>query len=50
MHSPLGRALLAAALLSTWLVLLMLGRSLGGAVYLLLAAALAIFPWRAIRG
>jgi hypothetical protein len=36
-------------LLSSWLVLLLLGWSFGGAVYLLLAAALAVFPWRALR-
>lgn len=36
------------ALLSAWLVLLLLGWDLGGAVYLLLAAALVAFPWRAL--
>jgi hypothetical protein len=36
-------------LLSAWLVLLLLGWSAGGAVYLLLLAALALFPWRALR-
>lgn len=34
------------ALLSAWLVLLLMGWAFGGAVYLLLAAALAVFPWR----
>lgn len=42
------RLLAAFALLSGWLALLLLGWSLGGAVYLLLAAAVAVFPWRAL--
>ena len=37
------------ALLSAWLVLLLLGSPLGIAVYLLLLAALAVFPWRLLR-
>lgn len=44
------RLALAFGLLSAWLVLLLLGWSAGGAVYLLLAAALGVFPWRALRG
>ena len=39
----------ALALFSAWLVLLLLGSPLGAAVYLLLAAALAVFPWRLLR-
>jgi hypothetical protein len=39
----------AFALLSAWLVLLLLGSPLGAAVYLLLLAALAVFPWRLLR-
>jgi len=44
-----GRLALSVALLSAWLALLMLGWSAGGAVYLLLVAALAVFPWRALN-
>jgi membrane protein implicated in regulation of membrane protease activity len=43
------RLALAAGMLSTWLALLLLGWSFHGAVYLLLAAALAVFPWRLLR-
>lgn len=48
MAAPTLRAALAFALLSAWLVLLLSGVALGGAVYLLLAAALLLFPWRAL--
>lgn len=41
------RAALAVAALSAWLVLLFSGLVAGGAVHLLFAAALALFPWRA---
>lgn len=44
-----GRLLLSAGLLSAWLVLLFSGWSFGGAVHLLLAATLAVFPWRELR-
>ena len=44
------RAALACAALSAWLVLLFAGWTLGGAVYLLLVAALVLFPWRAGAG
>lgn len=47
--SPTFRLLLASALLSTWLMLLFVGWKLGGAVYLLLLAALVVFPWRSLR-
>jgi hypothetical protein len=43
------RIVLALALFSAWLVLLLLGSPLGAFVYLLLAAALAVFPWRLLR-
>jgi hypothetical protein len=39
----------AFALFSAWLVLLLLGSPLGAAVYALLVAALAVFPWRLLR-
>lgn len=39
----------AFALLSAWLVLLLVGSPLGAAVYLLLVAALVVFPWRLLR-
>ncbi len=38
--------MLACALFSCWMILLMTGFVLGGAVQLLLALALALFPWR----
>jgi hypothetical protein len=44
--TPNLRLLLASALLSGWLLLLLVGWILGGAVHLLLVAALATFPWR----
>jgi hypothetical protein len=42
----MGRALVATGLLSAWLVLLFSGVALGGAVHLLLLAALVTYPWR----
>lgn len=50
MLSPTVRAALAFALLSAWLVLLMSGVALAGAVHLLPAAALLLFPWRLLAG
>lgn len=47
--SPTLRLLISATLVSTWLVLLFTGWAFGGAVYLLLAAALVVFPWTALR-
>ena len=44
------RLLLSVGLVSAWLALLILGWSAGGAVYLLLVAGLAKFPWRELRG
>jgi hypothetical protein len=48
MTSPVARAALALALLSGWLVALFAGFVAGGAAHLLLAGALASFPWRGI--
>ena len=45
--SAAARLLSSAALLSSWLILLFVGFALGGAVHLLLAAALLLFPCRA---
>ena len=45
----MARLALSFGLLSAWLALLLLGWSFGGAVYLLLVAALALFPWRLLR-
>ena len=44
------RILVSFVAVSGWLVLLMTGQALGGAVHLLLAAALVAFPWRRLRG
>jgi hypothetical protein len=41
------RLFASAAAIAAWLALLFLGQALGGAVHLLLAAALVLFPWRA---
>jgi hypothetical protein len=38
--------LFALILFSAWLALLFSGVALGGAVHLLLVAALGLFPWR----
>lgn len=43
----MSRAALSVAALSAWLVLLFTGWVAGGAVHLLFAAALLVFPWRA---
>jgi membrane protein implicated in regulation of membrane protease activity len=47
--SPTLRLLISAVVLSTWLVLLFSGWAFGGAVYLLLAVALVVFPWTSLR-
>lgn len=44
--SPLPRLTLSVALLSGWLILLLSGVALGGAIHLLLLASLVLFPWR----
>jgi len=41
------RAALALILFSCWLALLFAGFALGGAIHLLLFAALGLFPWKA---
>ena len=47
--SPTLRIALSAVALSSWIVLLFAGYTLGGAVHLLLAAGLVLFPWRLLR-
>ncbi len=49
-RSPTLRAAAALALVSTWMVALFSGVAAGGAVHLILLAALAVFPWRVLRG
>ena len=49
MRSPTVRAALALLLFSFWLALLFAGFALGGGVHLLLLAAVALFPWKAMR-
>ncbi len=49
MRSAYPAAALAALLASGWLAGLFAGRLAGGALHLLLAASLAIFPWKALR-
>ena len=46
MGSATSRLFLCAALGGVWLALLFLGLTLGGAIHLLAAGALAAFPWR----
>ena len=46
--SPRRRLLLASVLFSSWMVLLMTGFVLGGGLHLLLALALALFPWNSL--
>lgn len=47
--SPLQRTLVAVVLFSTWMVCLLSGWAFGGAIHLVLAGGLAIFPWRELR-
>jgi hypothetical protein len=47
MRFPAIRAVFSLILISAWLALLFSGLAFGGAVHLFLAAALALFPWRA---
>ena len=44
-----ARLLAAALLLGAWLGLLLVGFAFGGLIHLLLAGALAVFPWRLLR-
>jgi len=46
---PVPRAALALLLFSGWMALLFWGFAFHGGVHLLLAAALALFPWKAAR-
>ncbi len=50
MRSEIIGVLLALVLFSSWLALLFLGLAFGGAVHLLLLAALGLFPWRIAAG
>ena len=43
------RTAAALALFTGWLALLFAGFAVGGAVHLLLAGSLALFPWRTLR-
>ena len=47
--SSLQRNLLASVLISGWLVFLLVGWALGGAIHLALVGALLVFPWRELR-
>jgi hypothetical protein len=46
MRNTTLRALLGLILISAWLALLFSGLAFGGAIHLLLVAALVLFPWR----
>lgn len=48
MRSPTLRAALALLLFSSWMGLFFAGFALGGAIHLLLLAALILFPWKAL--
>lgn len=45
----MARLTLSVGLLSAWLILLLSGFALGGAIHLLLLASLLLFPWREAR-
>lgn len=47
--TPILRAALALLLFTGWLALLFMGFAAGGAVHLMLAGALVLFPWRTVR-
>ena len=47
--TAMARLTLSVALLAAWLVSLMSGVSLAGAIHLLLLASLVLFPWREKR-
>jgi hypothetical protein len=47
--TPTLRTAAALVLFTGWLALLLAGLAGGGAVHLLLAGSLALFPWRALR-
>jgi uncharacterized RDD family membrane protein YckC len=44
------RLLVACGLFSLWFVALLGGVAGGGTIHLVLAAALVVFPWSALRG
>ena len=48
MKSPI-RLFTCAVALAAWMLLLFVGWTLGGAIHLLLIAALVAFPWREVR-
>jgi len=48
--SPNLRLIASSCCFSAWMVLLLSGHRFGGAILLFLAAAVALFPWRAARG
>jgi hypothetical protein len=50
MRRPLARAVSALLLFSGWMALFFAGWTAGGALHLLLLAALALFPWGLLRG
>ena len=45
----MARLTLSVALLSAWLILLLSGFALGGAIHLLFVGSLVLFPWRQAR-
>jgi len=47
--TPTVRVALSLLLFTGWLALLFTGFAAGGAVHLMLAGALALFPWRTVR-
>ena len=48
--AAVARLAASFGMLSLWLALLLMGWTAGGAVYLLLAGAVALFPWGELRG
>jgi len=49
LRRPIPRAALSLLLFSGWMALLFWGFAFHGGVHLLLAASLALFPWKAAR-
>lgn len=47
--SSLQRTFLAAALVSGWLVSLLIGWNFGGLIHLALVGSMVLFPWREFR-
>lgn len=47
--ADISRTALSMAFFSAWLLLLFVGWAFGGAVHLLLAVALWLFPWKWLR-